>query len=173
MNFNNTYSLAVTKDLASKYNLKTISDLAKVSKDLTISPTLEFVNRNDGLPGLLKAYNPEFKDVIAMDGSPRYTALLNNNSQVIDAFTTDGLLRKFNLTVLEDDKNFFPPYYAVPLLKQKTLEKYPEVEKLMSKLGPYLTDEVMQEMNYQVDEVGKNPEEVAKEFLLTNNLIEK
>ena len=173
MSFNNTYSLAVTKDLASKYNLKTISDLAKVSKDLTISPTLEFVNRNDGLPGLLKTYNLEFKNTIAMDGSPRYTALLNNNSQVIDAFTTDGLLRKFNLTVLEDDKNFFPPYYAVPLLKQKTLEKYPEVETLMSKLGPYLTDEVMQEMNYQVDEVGKNPEEVAKEFLLTNNLIEK
>ena len=173
MNFNNTYSLAVTKDLASKYNLKTISDLAKVSKDLTISPTLEFVNRNDGLPGLLKAYNLEFKNTIAMDGSPRYTALLNNNSQVIDAFTTDGLLRKFNLTVLEDNKNFFPPYYAVPLLKQKTLEKYPEVETLMSKLGPYLTDEVMQEMNYQVDEVGKNPEEVAKEFLLTNKLIEE
>lgn len=173
MSFNNTYSLAVTKDLASKYNLKTISDLAKVSKDLTISPTLEFVNRNDGLPGLLKAYNLEFKNTIAMDGSPRYTALLNNNSQVIDAFTTDGLLRKFNLTVLEDDKNFFPPYYAVPLLKQKTLEKYPEVEKLMSKLGPYLTDDVMQEMNYQVDEVGKNPEEVAKEFLLANKLIEK
>lgn len=173
MNFNNTYSLAVTKDLASKYNLKTISDLAKVSKDLTISPTLEFVNRNDGLPGLLKAYNLEFKNTIAMDGSPRYTALLNNNSQVIDAFTTDGLLRKFNLTVLEDDKNFFPPYYAVPLLKQKTLEKYPEVETLMSKLGPYLTDDVMQEMNYQVDEVGKNPEEVAKEFLLANKLIEK
>ena len=173
MSFNNTYSLAVTKDLASKYNLKTISDLAKVSKDLTVSPTLEFVNRNDGLPGLLKAYNLEFKNTIAMDGSPRYTALLNNNSQVIDAFTTDGLLRKFNLTVLEDDKNFFPPYYAVPLLKQKTLEKYPEVETLMSKLGPYLTDEVMQEMNYQVDEVGKNPEEVAKEFLLSNKLIEK
>ena len=173
MSFNNTYSLAVTKDLASKYNLKTISDLAKVSKDLTISPTLELVNRNDGLPGLLKAYNLEFKNTIAMDGSPRYTALLNNNSQVIDAFTTDGLLRKFNLTVLEDDKNFFPPYYAVPLLKQKTLEKYPEVETLMSKLGPYLTDDVMQEMNYQVDEVGKNPEEVAKEFLLTNKLIEE
>ena len=173
MSFNNTYSLAVTKDLASKYNLKTISDLAKVSKDLTISPTLEFVNRNDGLPGLLKAYNLEFKNTIAMDGSPRYTALLNNNSQVIDAFTTDGLLRKFNLTVLDDDKNFFPPYYAVPLLKQKTLEKYPDVETLMSKLGPYLTDEVMQEMNYQVDEVGKSPEEVAKEFLLTNKLIEE
>ena len=61
--------------------------------------------------------------------------------------------------------------YAVPLLKQKTLEKYPEVETLMSKFEPYLTDEVMQEINYQVDEVGKSPEEVAKEFLLTNNCV--
>ena len=171
MSFNNTYSLAVTKELASKYNLRTISDLAKISKDLTISPTLEFVNRKDGLPGLLTNYNLEFKNTIAMDGSPRYTALLNNNSQVIDAFTTDGLLRKFNLTVLEDDKNFFPPYYAVPILKQKTLEKYPEIETLMSKLGPYLTDEVMQELNYEVDELGKSPEEVANNFLVTNNLI--
>ena len=135
MSFNNTYALAVTKELASKYNLRTISDLAKISKDLTISPTLEFVNRKDSLPGLLTNYNLEFKNIIAMDGSPRYTALLNNNSQVIDAFTTDGLLRKFNLTVLEDDKKFFPPYYAVPILKQKTLEKYPELEALMSKLG--------------------------------------
>lgn len=171
MSFNNTYSLAVTKELASKYNLRTISDLAKISKNLTISPTLEFVNRKDGLPGLLTNYNLEFKNTIAMDGSPRYTALLNNNSQVIDAFTTDGLLRKFNLTVLEDDKNFFPPYYAVPILKQKTLEKYPEIETLMSKLGPYLTDEVMQELNYEVDELGKSPEEVANNFLVTNNLI--
>jgi glycine betaine/carnitine/choline transport system permease protein opucb len=171
MSFNNTYALAVTKELASKYNLRTISDLAKISKDLTISPTLEFVNRKDGLPGLLTNYNLEFKNIIAMDGSPRYTALLNNNSQVIDAFTTDGLLRKFNLTVLEDDKNFFPPYYAVPILKQKTLEKYPELEALMSKLGSYLTDEVMQELNYEVDELGKSPEEVANNFLVTNNLI--
>lgn len=73
--------------------------------------------------GLLKAYNLEFKNTIAMDGSPRYTALLNNNSQVIDHLLLMVYIRKFNLTVLEDDKDFFPPYYAVPLLKQKTLEK--------------------------------------------------
>lgn len=108
MNFNNTYALAVRQDTAQEYNLKTISDLARVSQNLTISPTLEFVNRQDGLPGLLQTYNLSFKDTIAMDGSPRYTALMNNNSQVIDAFTTDGLLRKFDLVVLEDDKNFFP-----------------------------------------------------------------
>ena len=170
MAFNNTYALAVTKDTAEKYNLKTISDLAKVSNNLIIAPTLEFINREDGLSGLEKAYGLTFKDTIGIDGSPRYTALQNNNAQVIDAFTTDGLLKKFNLTVLEDDKNFFPPYYAIPLVRSETLKKYPEIEKVLNALGPYLTDEVMQDLNYQVDELGKSPEKVATDFLNMINL---
>ena len=171
MNFNNTYALAVRKDTAQRYNLSTISDLVPYANSLIISPTLEFVNREDGLAGLNKAYGLNFKDVIAIDGSPRYTALMNNNSQVIDAFTTDGLLRKFGLVVLEDDKNFFPPYYAVPVLRNSVLEEYPELEDLMNKLGVYLTNESVQELNYQVDELGENPESVAKKFLEDNNLI--
>lgn len=170
MAFNNTYALAVTKETAEKYNLKTISDLTRVANDLIIAPTLEFINREDGLPGLKKEYGLNFKDTIGIDGSPRYTALQNNNAQVIDAFTTDGLLKKFNLTVLEDDKNFFPPYYAIPLVRSDTLKEYPEIEKVLNALGPYLTDEVMQDLNYQVDEVGKNPEKVATDFLNMINL---
>lgn len=165
MAFNNTYALAVTKSTAKKYNLKTISDLEKVSKELIIAPTLEFINREDGLPGLEKKYGLTFKDTIGIDGSPRYTAIQNNNAQVIDAFTTDGLLKKFDLTVLEDDKNFFPPYYAIPLVRKDILEKYPEIEEVLNELGQYLTDEVMQDLNYQVDELGKNPEKVATDFL--------
>ncbi len=165
MAFNNTYALAVTKSTAKKYNLKTISDLEKVSKELIIAPTLEFINREDGLPGLEKKYGLTFKDTIGIDGSPRYTAIQNNNAQVIDAFTTDGLLKKFDLTVLEDDKNFFPPYYAIPLVRKDILEKYPEIEEVLNELGQYLTDKVMQDLNYQVDELGKNPEKVATDFL--------
>lgn len=165
MAFNNTYALAVTKETAEQYNLKTISDLTRVSNELTIAPTLEFINREDGLPGLKKAYGLEFKDTIGIDGSPRYTALQNNNAQVIDAFTTDGLLRKFNLVVLEDDKNFFPPYNAIPLVRGDTLKEYPEIEDILNKLGTYLTDEVMQDLNYQVDELGNSPEQVAKNYL--------
>ena len=171
MDFNNTYALAVRQDTASKYNLKTISDLVPYSSSLKISPTLEFVNREDGLAGLNKAYGLNFADVIAIDGSPRYTALLNDNSQVIDAFTTDGLLRKFNLVVLEDDKNFFPPYYAVPIIRNSVLSKYPELNDLLNKLGSYLTNESMQELNYKVDELGVNPQKVANDFLKKNNLI--
>lgn len=170
MAFNNTYALAVTKETAQKYNLATISDLTRVSKDLIIAPTLEFINREDGLPGLEKEYGLSFKDTIGIDGSPRYTALQNNNAQVIDAFTTDGLLKKFNLVVLEDDKNFFPPYYAIPLVRSDTLKEYPEIEKVLNALGPYLTDEVMQDLNYQVDELGKSPEKVATDFLNMINL---
>lgn len=165
MAFNNTYALAVTKGTAEQYNLKTISDLTRVSNELTIAPTLEFINREDGLPGLKKAYGLEFKDTIGIDGSPRYTALQNNNAQVIDAFTTDGLLRKFNLVVLEDDKNFFPPYNAIPLVRGDTLKEYPEIEDILNKLGTYLTDEVMQDLNYQVDELGNSPEQVAINYL--------
>ena len=165
MAFNNTYALAVTKEMAQKYNLKTISDLKRISRNLTIAPTLEFINREDGLPGLKKKYNLEFKDTIGIDGSPRYTALLNNDAQVIDAFTTDGLLKKFELVVLEDDKSFFPPYNAIPLVREETLEKYPEIEPILNNLGTYLTDEVMQDLNYQVDELGKSPEKVASDFL--------
>ncbi len=170
MAFNNTYALAVTKETAQRYNLATISDLTKVSNDLIIAPTLEFINREDGLPGLEKEYGLSFKDTIGIDGSPRYTALQNNNAQVIDAFTTDGLLKKFNLVVLEDDKNFFPPYYAIPLVRSDTLKEYPEIEKVLNALGPYLTDEVMQDLNYQVDELGKSPEKVATDFLNMINL---
>lgn len=170
MAFNNTYALAVTKETAQKYNLATINDLTRVSNDLIIAPTLEFINREDGLPGLEKEYGLSFKDTIGIDGSPRYTALQNNNAQVIDAFTTDGLLKKFNLVVLEDDKNFFPPYYAIPLVRSDTLKEYPEIEKVLNALGPYLTDEVMQDLNYQVDELGKSPEKVATDFLNMINL---
>lgn len=170
MAFNNTYALAVTKETAQKYNLATISDLTRVSNDLIIAPTLEFINREDGLPGLEKEYGLSFKDTIGIDGSPRYAALQNNNAQVIDAFTTDGLLKKFNLVVLEDDKNFFPPYYAIPLVRSDTLKEYPEIEKVLNALGPYLTDEVMQDLNYQVDELGKSPEKVATDFLNMINL---
>ena len=165
MAFNNTYALAVTKETAQRYNLTTISDLTKVSQNLVIAPTLEFINREDGLPGLEREYGLTFKDTIGIDGSPRYTALENNNAQVIDAFTTDGLLKKFNLVVLEDDKSFFPPYNAIPLVRSNILEEYPEIEDVLNALGPYLTDEVMQDLNYQVDELGTSPEKVATDFL--------
>ena len=171
MAFNNTYTLAVKPETAQEYNLKTFSDLARVSDQMVISPTLEFTNRDDGLPGVMKKYDMDFKKVVAMDSSPRYIALMNGESDVVDAFATDGLLKKFDLTVLEDDQQFFPPYYAVPVIRSDVLEQYPELEDLLSQLGDTLTNEVMSDLNYQVDEEGKDPEAVAHDYLATHDLL--
>ena len=170
--FNNTYRLAVKPELAQKYNLKNISDLIPIANQLIISPTFEFTNKHDGLPGLVNRYNGlAFKNVISIDGALRYQALQNNESDVIDAFATDGLLATYNLVVLEDDKNFFLPYHAVPLIRQDTLKEYPEILPIINKLNSLLTDEVMRNLNNEVDTYKKEPQEVAKEFLLKNNLI--
>lgn len=171
MSFNNTYTLAVTKETAEKYNLKTISDLANASNDLIAGMTLEFLNRDDGLKGLKKSYDIKFKKETGIDGSLRYVALTNNETDVVDAFATDGLLKKFSLVVLEDDQHFFPPYYAIPVIQGKTLEKYPEIEPIMEELGTVLTDEVMMELNYKVDELQMRPEDVAYDFLASNGLL--
>lgn len=171
--FNNTYVLAVNKDTAKKYQLETISDLAKVGAKLRAGTTLEFLNREDGIPGLIKHYNFNFKDTTGLDGSPRYIALNNNETDVVDAFSTDGLLKKFDLVTLKDDKNFFPPYYAIPLVRGEVIEHYPEIVPIIEELGSILNDEIMIELNYKVDELQMEPDVVAKEFLTENGLLEE
>ena len=171
LGFNNTYALAVRQYTAKQYHLNSISDLAKVSDKLIMGPTIEFPNREDGLIGLAKTYNMQFKDVKAVDGGLRYTALENHKSDVIDAFSTDGLLEAFQLKVLKDDKNFFPPYYAVPIIKKETLNAHPDLEKAINKLAGKLTDEKMRELNYKVDSLKQSPAKVAKEFLEKEGLI--
>lgn len=171
LGFNNTYALAIRKDTSKRYNLKSISDLSNISKQFLIGPTIEFANREDGLLGLSKDYNINFKDIKPIDGGLRYTALVNSESDVIDAFTTDGLLDKFGLEVLEDDKNFFPPYYAAPLIRMDTLNKYPELEDVLNLLSNKITDKIMRKLNYEVDVNGKSPEIVANEFLVSEGYI--
>lgn len=171
--FNNTYVLAVTKNTAEQYNLKSITDLAKVASKLTAGTTLEFLNREDGLLGIKKLYDFEFSNTIGLDSSPRYVALINGETDVVDAFSTDGLLKKFDLVSLEDDKNFFPPYYAIPLVREEVVEKYPEIIPVIEELGDVLTDEIMIELNYKVDELQMESDDVAKEFLIEVGLLEE
>lgn len=171
--FNNTYTLAVTNETAKKHNLNKISDLRRAGSQLSIGSTLEFLNRADGIPGLCKTYGFEFKEKTGIDGSPRYTALENKKVDVVDAFATDGLLKKFKLKVLEDDKKYFPPYYAVPVIREDTLNKYPELKKVINELSSVLTNDAMMEMNYEVDELGKEPNEVAHNYLVKQGLIKE
>ncbi len=171
MKFNNTYVLAVTPDTAEKYGLENISDFAKVAGTLTSGTTFEFSNREDGMPGLQKAYGFQIGKSITIDSAPRYTALMNGEVDVVDAFATDGLLKKFNLKTLADDKNFFPPYYAMPVVRADVLEKCPEIASILEELGNVLTNEVMTELNYKVDELHQTPAQVSQDFLKEYGLI--
>ncbi|MDD2235224.1 MAG: glycine betaine ABC transporter substrate-binding protein [Desulfitobacteriaceae bacterium] len=171
--FNNTYTLAVKQETAEKYNLNTYSDLVKVAKDLIFGCEFEFIDRPDGYPGLQAAYNMNFKEVKGMDHGIMFRALNENEIDVIDAYTTDGQIKVFNLKILEDDREFFPPYDCLPMVRQDTLDKYPEIEGILNKLAGKINEETMQELNTMVDDQGMKEDIVAHDFLVKAGLIEK
>ena len=167
LNVNNTYTLSTTKEIAEQYGLETISDLKKIGGPVTICSTLAFMNREDGLLGVEDRYGINFNKV-GVDGSARYTALMSGEGQVIDAYSTDGLLKKFDLVILEDDQGVFPPYYAVPVFREEIMEQYPEIADVTEALAGVLSTDTMAELNYLVDEEGQKAEEVAHNFLVEN-----
>ncbi len=171
LGFNNTYTLAVSKELAENKNIKTFSDLAKVAPDLRLACTIVFSNREDGLLGLEKTYNMNFGQVNTVDGGLRYSSIENNQSDVIDAFSTDGLLKAFDLQVLEDDLHLFPPYHAAPVVRMDTLEAHPEIATELNKLAGIIDDETMRGLNYKVDKENQDPRVVAETFLREQGLI--
>lgn len=174
LGFNNTYTFAVVSEVAEKYNLKTFSDLSKVADQLTLVATTEFIERTDGLPGAMKAYGGfDFKDKKSMDAGLRYAAISENKGDVMDAFSTDGKLIEYNLVVLKDDKGFFPPYYVAPILNGDFAEKHQDVAELLNTLGDTITEEEMQQMNYDVDNQHLNERDVAKDFLIKKGLLSK
>lgn len=166
MAYNNTYALAVSEQLAKDYQLKTISDLVPLASTVKAGFTLEFVDRDDGYKGLQKVYNLNFTNLQTMEPKLRYTTIESGNINVLDAYSTDSELAQYNLTVLEDDKQLFPPYQGAPLMLTKTLEKYPELEKILNKLAGKITDDEMRKMNYEVNSQNKSPEAVAHNFLV-------
>lgn len=169
--FNNTYVLAVTKETAEKYNLKTTSDLKNVNGLLKLGCSPEFAVRDDGLPGIEKTYGLKFKSVHNFSGTLMYTAITSNQVDVITAFSTDGLLQKYDLVLLEDDKNFFPPYFMLPMINEDILAKHPEISDVLSVMTELLDDDLMQSLNYQVVELGKDRADVARAFLLEKGLV--
>ena len=163
--FNNAYSLAVSNDLAKKYNLKTFSDLALHPDQFTFGAEYDFYEINDGYADLCAYYNFKFKKNLDMDIGLKYEAMKSGKIDVINIFTTDGQLSKAHLTVLEDDKHFFPSYYCATVVREETLREHPELEGILEKMKGILTDSDMADMNYQVDIEHRPEREVAAEFL--------
>ena len=171
MKFNDTYALAVPQKFAEENNLMKISDLEKIKDKIKAGFTREFNDREDGYKGLKKLYGFELPDIKEFEPKLRYVAVQNGDINLIDAYSTDSELAKYNLVVLEDDKKLFPPYQGAPLLRKDTLKKYPQLETILGKLQDKITDAEMREMNYEVGVDGKRAEDIAREHLKKNGLI--
>lgn len=170
--FNNTYGLAVNRDIAEEYNLKTYSDLAAVSNNLIFGAEYDFFEREDGYKELQKVYNVDFKKKIDMDIGLKYQAMKDKKIDVMVIFTTDGQLAISDVVVLEDDKKMYPSYRAGTVVRSEILSKYPELKAVLEKLNNILDDKTMADLNYQVESEGKKPEDVAREYLQEKGLLE-
>lgn len=172
--FNNTYCLAMRRADIDNYAISKVSDLISLDKKFRITPSFEFAEREDGLKKLQKDYEGiQFSEVIPMDGTLRYIAADSNETDIVISFSTDGMLKKYDLVILEDDLHSMFPYEATPLVREGALKDFPELEDVLNKLSEAISDEDMQYMNYQVDVEQKKPEEVAHQFLVERGLVAK
>ena len=172
MAYQNTYAVAVPKQLAEAEKLTKISDLKKVNHPLKAGFTLEFNDREDGNKGLQSMYGLQL-DVATMEPALRYQAIQSGDIQVTDAYSTDAEISRYQLKVLEDDKQLFPPYQGAPLMKQELLKKHPELEGILNQLAGKISEEEMSQMNFEVGANGRPAEEVAREYLVKINLLKK
>lgn len=169
--FNNTYTLAVKSDFAEQNNIQSFSDLAAYAPELTFGAEYDFYEREDGYTPLTEIYGLNFKDTKDIDIGMKYQAIGNGDVQVINAFTTDGMLNVYDLKTLKDDKNFFPSYYCGTIVRQDTLKAHPELEAVLMKMDGILTDEEMAKLNYRVENNKEDEREVARDFLEQKGLL--
>lgn len=178
LGFENTYALAVKNDFAKEKNIKTISDLKAIGKDLVFGAEHEFFDEEGTMrfKPFNEHYDMEWKDSKSMEMAYKYTAMDNGNIDVTMVYTTDGLNVKSDLLMLEDDQDFFPQYYGSLLARDTLYEEFketaPNLEEVLTMLNGKIDNETMTQMNYEVDAEGKDPQEVAREFLIGNDLIE-
>lgn len=172
MQYNNTYGIAVTREFAEENNLESISDLGSIESQIVAGFTAEFNDREDGYPAIQETYNLSFSEVYTMEQQMRFTAIVAGDINLMEAWATDAALVEYDLVVLEDDRDVFPPYQGAPLFKQEFIDTYPEVGDALNKLAGLITDEEMQEMNYRVQFEDEDPYDVAYDFLSGAGLVD-
>jgi osmoprotectant transport system permease protein len=172
MKYQNGYDLAVTKQFARKYHVKTISDLVAVEDKVHAGFDPDFHQQKDGYPGLSQAYGLKFASVKTMEPSIRYKAIANGKVNLVDGYTTDPEVQEYHLVVLKDDKAFFPPYQGAPLMTEKLLTAHPELRATLNKLAGKVTTTDMQKMNYQVSVKHQKAATVARDYLRSHGLLD-
>lgn len=168
---NNGYVLVTLPETAQKHKLKTLSDLAKASKQLTLGAGPEWADREDGVPGLKKVYGMDFKDVKYMLTALKYQALRDRQVDVINGFGTDGQISAMKLARLDDDRRFWPPYRVAPVIRREIAQNYPGIVTILNAVTVLLTDEGQAELNWHVDGLKEEPRDVARDFLKKQGLV--
>jgi osmoprotectant transport system permease protein len=164
LGFENTYAIAVRQETANQYGLRNLSDLARASANLNAGLTADFIGRPDGLAGLSGAYGMHFKTVRSLSPALKYQALAEGGVDVVDGYSTDGLLSRYNLVVLDDDKRFFPPYQAAALVSAR-LARNPRAVAALTLLSGRLDVTLMRSLNRRVEVDREDVASVARSAL--------
>jgi osmoprotectant transport system permease protein len=169
--FNNTYAITVREADAKKNQWKRISDLLNTAMELRAGFTAEFAERPDGYPGLRRIYGLRFGEVRDFDPALMYEAVVKGEVDVICAFATDGRIAAYHLIPLKDDLNFFPPYHAAPVIREKILKTHPKLGDVLSLSGGLIDNATMQRLNFEVDGKKRRTAEVVEEFLKAKGIL--
>jgi osmoprotectant transport system substrate-binding protein len=169
LGFDNTFAMAMRGEQARSLGLRRLTDLARVAPQLRLGVGYEFLERPDGFPGLAKTYGLRFAEAPrVMDLGLLYRALQAKQVDVVAGSNTDGLIAALGLVVLEDDRHYFPPYDAVPIVRRETLERHPAAGKVFKEVAGRLTADTMRHLNYAIDGEKKDVTVVVREFVAKN-----
>lgn len=171
LGFENTYAMSVRTELAQRLGLRTLSDFAKVSSEMRAGFTADFIGLPDGLPGLRAAYGLAPKSVSALAPAVKYQALVAGDVDIIDAYSTDGMLARYPLTVLADDRRFFPPYDAAAMVRGALARERPAAVAALSELSGRLDVTRMRALNARVEVNGEAIATVAHDALVELGLV--
>jgi len=173
LGFNNTFAVLVRGEDARKLRIRTVSEAARLAPQWRAGFGQDFMSRPDGYPGFARTYGLHFKEIREMDLSLTYRALAERQVDLIAGNSTDGLIARYDLVQLDDDRHYFPPYDAVPVVRNAVIEKYPELRGVLKLLAGVLSVEEMRRLNYQVDGERRKPADVVREFLREKRVLEQ
>ncbi|MDQ2891192.1 MAG: ABC transporter permease subunit [Gemmatimonadota bacterium] len=165
LGFQNTFAIAIRRVTADRYHIQTLSDLARESQHLSAGFTPDFIGRADGLPGLTRVYGMHLRAVRPLAPAVKYQALAAGAIDVVDGYSTDGLLARYNLVTLVDDRHFFPPYEAAALVGKRLARDDPRAVAVLTLLSDRLSEARMRELNRRVEVGGEDVHHVAADAL--------
>ncbi|MGA2963656.1 MAG: glycine betaine ABC transporter substrate-binding protein [Candidatus Korobacteraceae bacterium] len=172
LGFDNSFAIVMRGDDAARMNLTKLSQLAPFSPKLRMGVGYEFLERRDGYNGLVSTYGLNFAATPrVMDLGLLYRALENHQVDLIAGANTDGLIAALHLVVLADDRHYFPPYDAVPIVRNDTLQRHPAVRSALDRITGRISADDMRTMNYAVDGEKRDAAQVARGFLISHGLI--